>query len=94
VKFVATKKVFTPLIPEYLPEFSKKFETAPREYSLARGTLIHEKTRSRKSRVRLPLNASLTAAKGKLYHNSLYNKYLNKTYLHGVVAILCLLYAG
>jgi hypothetical protein len=52
MKFEATKKVwqqiffFTPVIREYLREFSKKFETAPKGIlnSLARGTLIHEKT--------------------------------------------------
>ncbi len=38
----------------YLREFSKKFEMAPMEYLWARGTMIHKKTWSRKSRVRLP----------------------------------------
>jgi hypothetical protein len=42
-------------IREYLREFSKNFKTAPMEYLGAWGTLIHEKTRSRKYRVRLPL---------------------------------------
>jgi hypothetical protein len=35
---------------EYLREFSKKFETAVMVYSGAWWKLIHEKTRSRKSR--------------------------------------------
>ncbi len=40
---------------EYLRKFSQKFETAPTEYLAARGTLILQKNRIRKSRVRLPL---------------------------------------
>ncbi len=43
------------LISEYLREFSKKFETAVMVYSGAWGKLIHEKTRSRKSRDTVPL---------------------------------------
>ncbi len=41
---------------EYLSEFSKKFEMAVMVYSDAWGKLIHEKTRSRKSRDTVPLN--------------------------------------
>jgi hypothetical protein len=46
---------------EYLCEFSKKFETALMVpvYSGAWGKLIHEKTRSRKSRDTVPLNTGL-----------------------------------
>jgi hypothetical protein len=40
---------------QYLREFSKKFETALMVYSGAWGKLIHEKTRSRKSRETVPL---------------------------------------
>ncbi len=40
---------------EYLREFSKKFEKAVLVYSDAWGKLIHEKTRSRKSRDTVPL---------------------------------------
>jgi hypothetical protein len=40
---------------EYLREFSKKFETALTVYSGDWGKLIHEKTRSRKSRDTVPL---------------------------------------
>ncbi len=40
---------------EYLREFSKKFETALMIYSRAWRKLIHEKTRSRKSRDNIPL---------------------------------------
>ncbi len=42
---------------EYHREFSKKFETALMVYSGAWGTLIHEKTRSRKSRGTVPLSS-------------------------------------
>jgi len=41
---------------EYLREFSKKFEMAVMLYSDAWGKLIHEKTRSRKSRDTVPLS--------------------------------------
>jgi hypothetical protein len=41
---------------EYLREFSKKFEKAVLVYSDAWGKLIHEKTRSRKSRDTVPLS--------------------------------------
>jgi hypothetical protein len=41
---------------EHLREFSKKFETALMVYSGAWGKLIHEKTRSKKSRDTVPLN--------------------------------------
>ncbi len=44
-------------IRDYLREFSKKVKTILLRYSGARGTLIHEKNWSRKSRVRLPLRA-------------------------------------
>ncbi len=40
---------------EYLREFSKKFETILMGYSGAGGKLIHEKTRSKKSRDTVPL---------------------------------------
>jgi hypothetical protein len=43
---------------EYLREFSKKFETVLTGYSGAGAKLIHEKTRSRKSRNTVPLNIS------------------------------------
>ncbi len=41
---------------DYLRKFSKKVETILMSYSGARGTLIHEKNWSRKSRVRLPIS--------------------------------------
>ncbi len=43
---------------EYLRECSKKFETVLMEYSGAGGILIHEKTRSKKSRDTVPLRSS------------------------------------
>jgi hypothetical protein len=42
---------------EYLREFSLKFETALMVYSGAFGTMINEKTRSRKSRDTVPIIA-------------------------------------
>jgi hypothetical protein len=46
---------------EYLREFSKKFETVLTGYSGAGGKLIHEKTRSKKSRDTVPLRSVLTS---------------------------------
>ena len=53
---VSLTPVIKTLIRDYFREFSKKFKMAPMEYYEAWGTLIHEKTWSRKSPVRLSLN--------------------------------------
>ncbi len=49
---------------EYLREFSKKFETVLIGYSGAGGELIHEKTRSKKSRDTVPLRKERGGIKG------------------------------
>jgi len=45
------------LIHKHLREFLKKFETAPMEYSGARGTLIHEKFLRSKISCQTPLKS-------------------------------------
>jgi hypothetical protein len=53
------------VIREYIREFSKKFETAPREYSWAQGTLIHEKNlKSKISCQTPPINESAELTQG------------------------------
>ncbi len=49
----------TPVANLELREFVKKFETTLMAYSGAWGKLIHEKTRSRKSRDTVPLKGKL-----------------------------------
>ncbi len=51
---------------EYLLEFLKKLETALMVYSGAWGKLIHEKTRSLKSRDTVPLTLTLPAGRDRL----------------------------